>query len=383
MASDLDLSRFWELLETNFPLAGARRDLRDSLGCDLVTALETGEVLSYVRAAERISCPRPGGAGCPRHVVELSDGRILGVCGNDPPECEDIELTQRDIEVLGVQPERLCRALRHALCMGGKIEAIAGLRNTYRAGTFKPRPTVRNSVYFVARCAEREYSEAFDALRSRQEGNSFAILVPTDRFVSVDTIRQMATLGIPIIALRGLISPDTNGQLITSEDALQLFEGIGRRAATTAGLSAPVVAQALTHEGWRDLDETSYRGLIEKVNEYSIVADEMSGVVWKCVNRRKSPEPIEDVQPGYFRMIHATVMKKGYFDPAVEGPMEEQESGKQIFQRARKAIDIKYKDRHGTTKWRLFKTAKVDNHAVYHFQPDPNFKFALIFLPRS
>ena len=383
MANNLDLSLFWEILETNFPLSGPRCDLRDRLGRDVVAALEAGGILSYLRIADVVSCPHPGGAGCPRQVIELRDGRFQGVCGNDPPECSDVDLTRKDIEVLGVEPERLCQALRRPLCTGGKIEAIAGLRAAYRAGTFKPEPSSRHSIYLVARCAEGEYSEAFDALRSRQEGNSFAILVPTDRFISADTIRQMATLGIPIIALQGLINADASGQLTMSEDVLRLFAGIGRRGATTGALSTPVVAQVLTHNGWQDLDEASYRRLIETVAEYGIVADEKICVVWKRVDGRRPLKQQSAIQAGYFRMIRAAVERTGYFDPAIEGPMEEQESGKQIFQRARQTIDIKYKDHDGTMKWRLFKTAKVDNHAVYQFRPDPNFPFALIFLPRS
>ena len=38
-ASHLDLSRFWELLETNFPLGGPRGELRDRLGSEIVSDL--------------------------------------------------------------------------------------------------------------------------------------------------------------------------------------------------------------------------------------------------------------------------------------------------------------------------------------------------------
>ncbi|MFH1689270.1 MAG: hypothetical protein ABIE42_03425 [Candidatus Eisenbacteria bacterium] len=379
----LDLSPFWELIETDFPLAGPRCDLRKRLGRDLVAALEAGGLLPYLRIADAVACPRPGGAGCPRQVIERGDGTFQAVCGNDPPECEDIDLILKDVEVLGVDPRVLCEALRRPLCAGGKVEPIAGLRGVYRTGTFKPDPSIRHAVYFVARCDTREYAEAFDALRSRQEGQSFAVLVPTDRFVSADTIRQMATLGIPVIVLQGLINADTSGELVTSASPLGLLGGIGRRAATTATLSNPVVAQTITHSGWQDLDEDSYGRLIESVGEYGIVADERSRVAWKRLDGQESPERREDIQASYFRMIRAAVEKTGYFDPAVDGPDEDQVSGKQIFQRARSAIDVKYRASDDTTQWRLFKTVKVDSHAEYHFQPDPDCRFALVFLPRS
>lgn len=383
MAKSLDLTQFWETLETNFPLSGPRCDLRGCLGPDTLSALEAGGLLSYLRVANVVSCPNPGGAGCPRQVIELDDGRLQGVCGNDPPECHDIDLTQEDVELLSVEPEVLCQSLRRVLRAGGRTEEIADLRAAYRVGTFIPQPSTRQALYLVIRCAEREYSEAFDALRSQQEGSSFAILVPTDRFIGTGTIRQMATLGIPIISLRGLIDTNSSGQLTMTEDVLRVFAGIGRRSATTTSLSPIIVGQAFTHDGWQDLDDASYRRLLEKVNEYSIVADERSRVVWKRADGRKPPKRATAIKSGYFRMIRAAVERTGYFDPAIEGPMEEQESGQQIFQRARKTIDIKYKDRDGRMRWRLFKTVMVDDHAQYHFNPGPNFKFALIFLPQS
>ena len=82
-------------------------------------------------------------------------------------------------------------------------------------------------------------------------------------------------------------------------------------------------------------------------------------------------------------MIRAAVETRGYFDPAVTGPAEEQESGKQTFQRARQAIDLKGATAGGATTWRLFKTAIDDKHATYRFEPDPDCRFALIFLPRA
>jgi hypothetical protein len=380
MASVLDLSRFWEHLETNFPLAGPRNELRGRFGPGVVAALEKGGVLVYLRTADVVACPHPGGQGCPRQVIELSDGRFQGVCGNDPPECDDIDLVQDDIEVFGVEPLDLCKSLRGPLRTGGRAEALPGLQNVFRAGTFKPDESTRHSVYLVVRCAEHEYAAAFDAVRSQQEGSSFAILIPTDRFVAADTIRQMGTLGIPIIALQGLVDADRNGQLTTTSDVIRLFGGIGRRTSAAVSLSAPVVAQVRTHHGWQDLDESGYGRLIENADDYDIMADERSQVVWKRDGDGKPHQRADRVQASYFRMIRAAVDKVGYFDPSAHGP-EDLNSSKQIFQRARKTIDIKNTAERDGNDWRLFKSVKVDNHVEYHFQPDPDFCFALIFHP--
>ena len=105
--------------------------------------------------------------------------------------------------------------------------------------------------------------------------------------------------------------------------------------------------------------------------------------MWKRDYGKKRTRRSDGIQAGYFTMIRAAVEKTGYFDPAVDAPDEDQISGKQIFPRARQAIDVKYAASDGTTQRCLFKTVIVDKHAEYHFEPDPECRFALIFLPRS
>lgn len=382
MAGRRDLTAFWDLAETNFPLAGPRAHLAEQLG-DLVPALESAGLLSFLRVADRFPCPRPGGAGCPRHLIELADGTYQAVCGDDPPECEELQLAPGDVDVLGISPERLCEALRAPLLFGGRVEQLQGLRHVYHAGVFIPAPGIRHSIYVAVRCSGTDYAEVFDALRSRHDGGAFAVLVPTDRFISTETRRQMETLGIPLIELATLIHIGADGRLSTAVEALDLFSAIGRRGPSTAGRGSQVHATVRTQRGREDLDEAGYKRLLEAAGDYEIFADERSRTVTKRTAGGEKPEHKSDVQAGYFQMIHAAVEKTGYFDPAIDAPDEDMVSGKQIFQRARKAIDVKYRAPSGTMTWRLLKSAKVENRTVYRFQPDPDCKFALIFLPRS
>jgi len=250
MADGRDLTTFWELAETNFPLAGPRAHLIDRLGADLVAALESAGLLSFLRVADRFPCPQPGGDGCPRHVIGHADGSCQAVCGNDPPECEDLQLSEKDIEVLGVTPERLCEALRAPLLFGGRVEQIRDLRHVYHAGVFKPDPGIRHSIYVAVRCSDAGYAEVFDALRSRHDGGAFAVLVPSDRFIGTETRRQMETLGIPLISLSGLIHLGSDARLSTAVDVLDLFSAIGRRGPATAGRSGQTYAAVRTQQGW-------------------------------------------------------------------------------------------------------------------------------------
>jgi len=378
-SSTIDLSLFWELLETDFPPSGLREQLAGRLGTNVVDALERGGILQFLRIAEEFPCPHPGEWGCPRKVVELSDGTYCAVCGNNPPECEDVTVTARDLEVIGVVPESLCAALRSPLLFGGKPEVLADIHQAYRAGTFVPAPAIRQPVFFLVRTDPEEYAEALDALRSRYERQGFAVLVPTDRFVRDDMVRQMATLGIAVVPLVGLVNTDPSGLFVSEVAPLKLFEGVGHMGLRAAGSS--VFAQLCTKDGWRNLDETAYLQLMEQATEYEILADERS----RTVIKRGQTQGLKP-NANHFRMLRLAIEKGGYFDPGVDGPDEyaggkEYEDPKQIFQRARQLIDIKYTDEHGHKAWCLFKTGMLDSHSIYMFKPDAEINFALVFVP--
>jgi len=379
------LEQFWSLLETNFPLGGPHRHLVELVGPDVLDALRATEVLRYQRVADTYPCPRAGGDGCPRAIVHHEDGTIEAVCGNEPAECKDIQLSSEDVQFLAVDPLGLCQTTAKALQIRGTPEALSGLRHGYRVGTFVPEPGVRHPVYLIVRCAEKEYAEALDTLRSRQDGAAFAVLVPTERFISDDVARQMSSLGIPVLPLADVVGFEGN-QLARLCDPLRYFAAIGRRGSGSLAVESTIVAKALVCDGsssprWLELDETGYGNLVAAADDYQIFADDRAKSVVK--RNGSTADRKQNVKAAYFRIVRTAVEKQGYFDPAVDGPDEDQVSGKQIFQRARQVFDIRYNDAHGKPTWKLFKTEKVDNHAVYHFNRDPDVSFALIFLPES
>ena len=115
------------------------------------------------------------------------------------------------------------------------------------------------------------------------------------------------------------------------------------------------------------------------MDQYEIFVDELKKMVVKGAVGARELET--SVKPGYFKMVRAAVDLRGYFDPNINNPDEDQVSGKQIFQRARKIFDIKYDDARGKATWKLFKSVKVENRTDYHFSADHGASFAFIFLP--
>ncbi len=369
------LEILWQRLETNFPLGGARRHLQRNLGIDTVAVLEQTGILKQRRLADTYPCSEPRDEGCPRQVIEI-DGKYHAVCGNSPADCTDIILAPADIAFLAVDPVSLCRGIASALQIYAIAKAVGMIADVYRVGTFIPEPGIKHPVFFVVRTSARRYAEALDALRSRQEGDPFAVLVPTDRFISDEVVRSMRRAGVTVLALAEVIGL-SNGRLAALADPLRLFAGLGQKPAVF-GRSPKIVANAMVRDAGQpprrvDLDRQRYEDLLATADQYDVFADERDRSV-----RKKSGEFRRDVQVSRFRSIRAAVTKIGYFDPNVEGP--DMTSGKQTFQRARPIFDIK----SGRSSWRIFPSIRTDEkHTVYSFSPDADVAFAFIFLPES
>jgi len=372
----MELTKFFQALETNFPLCGVRPALAEKIGSDVAGALERAGLLSVLRVADRYPCPQPGGDGCPRHIVETVNGAYVAVCGNDPAECDEVRLTPRDAELVGIIPEHLLEALRSPLRISGVVHPIDGLLQAYQAGFYIPQPGSKYPVFFLTAASAQQYAAMLDALRSRAEGASFAVLSPTDRFIAPETARQFRTIGVPIISLAATIRLSSAGALEAATNALDIFATIGRRASAGVTAATDVFADALTAEGWKSLTEQEYRDLVSAASTYQIFADERAKTASKPDGRRR--KTTTGIQSSYFRILRKAAEVSGRLDPNVNGLTDEQLSGKQIFQRARQAIDLKR-----PAGWALFKTEQVDDHAEYLFRPDADVAFALIFLPKS
>jgi hypothetical protein len=368
----IDLTTFFEALETNFPLSGVRAALSKKVGGEVAVALERAGLFTFLRQSDTYPCPQPGGNGCPRRVLPDGNASFVAVCGNDPPECDEVMLSPRDAELLGVVPERFLEVLRSPLRVGGTVRKVEGLMQTYHAGVFVPQRGVKYPVFFIAAASQGQYATLLDALRSRVEGSSFAVIVPTDRFVAAESVRQFRTLGVPIIALADSICLSAAGRLEAVRDFLATFSTIGRRSTVSVGSDIDVFAEALTANGWHSLTKAEYHEFVAGADRYEIFADEhtRTAVKHEGGHRKKT----DNITPGYFRILRRGAEASGRFDPN----LDEQASSKQIFQRARKVMDIKRKG-----VWILFKTEPVENHAEYRFQPDSKVEFALIFLPKS
>lgn len=389
MASTQDpFKEFWELLETDFPLGGPRHYLVSRLDAGLVQQLKALGILRHQRVAETYPCHGPMDIGCPRAIIEAHGGTFRAVCGNTPELCRELELDSEDVSFLSVDMVALCRAVAQALRVGGTAAQLDKLKHAYKAGTFTPVHNIKYPVYLVVHCAGRDYAEAFHALRSQATSPAFAILVPTYKHLEGEVTRdQMETLGIPVLALDGVLSLQ-DGQLISRVDPLSYFERLGYRRPVLAPIKAGVKAQALVCNGreamdWLDLDEGRYQRLVADAGQYEIFADELAGTTARTSNGQR--ELPKYVQASYFHLLRACIEHVSGYDP--EAKSLGYSAAKQLFVRARQAIDVKFRRPDGKEDWKLFKTVLVDNiergnkTAHYKFSPERGTSFALIFQP--
>lgn len=103
------LARFWKAIDEIPGAITDRREWSASLG------EEWPEIAAYLkpvgRLAKQITCPSPGGDGCPRKIAKHGDGRYRAVCGNKPAECDSIDVTRDEITCLALDRKKLAAAV--------------------------------------------------------------------------------------------------------------------------------------------------------------------------------------------------------------------------------------------------------------------------------
>ena len=351
------LTDWWTRLEAAPRFGGPRRHIQDLLASDVTAFLERTGILCQGRTAPSFPCTERRGDNCPRTVVEI-DGEYHAVCGNRPSECPDIILTEHEAAHLSISMVGLCRGIGAALGTRGKPEIVRILANVHRVGAIILGPGVKYPVFLVIRSSAQSYAEALGALAARQDGASFLMLVPTDRFLTDGIERQARTLGVTIMALADVLELNDEG-LVATTDPKQLLAILGQR--TVSGLSAAgtIVARVLICDGrsppgWRDLDEQQYQALIADTGVYDVFADKRQRYVLKSGAKVKDKIP-----DSHFSTILSAVKSRGHYDPNICGP--DLPAGKQIFQRARSVFDVKT----GKSSWRMFQSVKhEEGHTV-------------------
>jgi len=315
--------------------------------------------------------PRP--PGLPRGddlTVRQTSRGLFGVASDDD-YFDPVPLTEDDVRQYEVVVPKLAARIRRANRLQGGLHQDG--EHLFSLGEKRLPWGIRASVYLsLLNTDESDLLGVAQRLRPVQP-KPVLILTPTPAPLSVAGRQALTESGTHVVPLSDYLEPGS--WAITWDEALPARGDQGELTARNAHCFA------VTHDDRRYLDESAYRQLMAAAGDYHVFADGLTHEV-----RKKQGKKIirtTDIPASYFQVLRAVVDKRGYFDPAYDDPDPERFSGRQILQRARKTVDIKYRDAKGKMTWRLFKTSKPANRAVYRFDPDADFPFALIFLPHA
>lgn len=115
-------TKFWKTLDELTDAATDRREWRAQLGdqWDRLSSLLT----STGSLAMSVSCPSPGGDGCPRRIVRHDDDSIRAVCGDRPKACRDLDLAKDDIVVLRLDRAKLASEVSQAFGLANTLKRL-------------------------------------------------------------------------------------------------------------------------------------------------------------------------------------------------------------------------------------------------------------------
>ena len=221
------MTKFWKALDSLSDAATDRREWISLLGDEFNRLTGTGpdRVSPFLRStgtlAMSISCPSPGGAGCPRRVVHHENGTIRAICGDSPKSCADLEVVEGDIMTYGLDRAGLARRVAVALNLArvpSKFERRPvfkiGFHDVYAGRSFPVFLTIPGPF-------PSEDAAQFDDLAAHPGPK--LLLAPTSSSIPVHFESGLDRNGVSRLALEDLLDVDIGGQLRPCQPIAALF----------------------------------------------------------------------------------------------------------------------------------------------------------------
>jgi hypothetical protein len=173
----------------------------------------------------RVSCPSPGGDGCPRRVVRHRDGRIVAVCGDPERQCETLDLTLDDIVMHELDVEKLADALRRLLGLEREPQPLSFAAPAWQVGWYEPVAGQRFAMVLVLPVEGDLAHHAAVRLRGHYD-RPFLVATPTRTAVELQTAEYLRAGRSRLLFLEEALEVGAAGdwQLLRSaEDLLRDF----------------------------------------------------------------------------------------------------------------------------------------------------------------
>lgn len=276
------ISKFWKALDALTDAATDRREwaslLGEEFGCVVVD--EPNCPLPLVRStgtlATSISCPSPGGEGCPRRIVHHDDGAIRAVCGDSPKVCADLDLNKNDIMVYGLDRVGLARSIASAFDLSNR-PASFDRRPVFRIGSHDVFAGRGFPVFLtVPGPLASEDAAQFDDVVAHPGPK--LLLAPTLSSIPAQLAAALDREGIVRMALDDLLDLDAHGRLQPYQPTAVMFADLRAQLASGRDNAVSNLAWALpTDARWEEIG-------------IRFVADEVVNVSFRGETRRFEPD---------------------------------------------------------------------------------------------
>ena len=276
------ISKFWKALDALTDAATDRREwaslLGDEFGCVVVD--EPDCPLPLVRStgtpATSISCPSPGGEGCPRRIVHHEDGSIRAVCGDSPKACTDLDLNMSDIMVYSLDRVGLARSIASALDLSNSPASFdrravfkIGFHDVFAGRGFPIFLTVPGPV-------PSEDAAQFDDVLAHPGPK--LLLAPTTSSIPAHLAAGLDRNGVSRLALDDLLELNDRGDLRPCQPTTVMFADLRAELARGMENADSNLAWALpTDARWEEIG-------------IRFVADEVVNVSFRGETRRFEPD---------------------------------------------------------------------------------------------
>jgi hypothetical protein len=205
----------WRSLEEVRGLAAVAAEWRQHTGADF-EAFKAGFLQKAGRNARSVPCPHK--AGCTHEVRPRGRG-FVGVCKDDDGTgCDDILLTQEEVEVWEVNLARLGRAIAQALKCDPK-DAKLGLDRTRQIASLGDAPL---PIVLTVQHDGDGFGDVVAQLVARfQKG--FILLAPTSRFCTAPATELLGRVNAGFFSLEAHFSLTAQGNVQARKGGMELF----------------------------------------------------------------------------------------------------------------------------------------------------------------
>jgi hypothetical protein len=186
----------------------------------------------------RVSCPSPGGDGCPRRVVRHRDGRIVAVCGDPERQCDTIDLTLDDIVTHELDLEKLTDALCRLLGLEREPQPLSFAGPAWQVGWYEPVASQRFAMVLVLPVEGDQAHHAAVRLRGHYD-RPFLVATPTRTAVEPQTAEYLRAGRSRLLFLEEALSvePAAGWQLLPAAE--ELLGDFGRDAVGEVRFGTP------------------------------------------------------------------------------------------------------------------------------------------------